>query len=60
MPELPPNDQEASQAGQDKPETEVVKVHDAKRGVYTDTVRGTTRPLGKPSLSNRPFRISGQ
>lgn len=55
----PLNEQEAEQAGEDKAETEVIKVHDRARGGYKDNVFGTTSPRGKPSPNPSPFRLNG-
>ncbi len=55
----PLNEQEAEQAGEDKAETEVIKVHDRVRGGYKDNVFGTTTPRGKPSPHAVPFRLNG-
>lgn len=55
----PLNEQEAEQAGEDKAETEVIKVHDRVRGGYKDNVFGSTSPRGKPSLNPSPFRLGG-
>lgn len=59
MPETPLNEQEAAQAGQEKAETEVVKVHDRGRGEYADPVFGKTTPAGRPPPGPSPFKISG-
>ncbi len=56
----PLNEQEAEQAGEDKTETEVIKVHDrARGGGYKDNVFGSTSPRGKPSPHTAPFRLNG-